>query len=124
MGKGTTNGDSALTFDNENLLPGDYVLAETKAPTGFNQLTGKFTFTLNLNGKVSNFTYTGDDLKEGQYTFSASDHVLKLSVENNSEEIPLPVTGGNGIQAMIAASVVIMLMALMLGWHWRKEVAR
>lgn len=124
IAKGTTDGNSALTFNSDKLLPGDYVLTETKAPTGFEKLTGKFTFTLKLDGTVEAFDYTGDDLKDGQYKFDAEDHLLSLNVENNAEEIPLPVTGGNGIQALIAASVVIMLMALMLGWHWRKEVAR
>lgn len=124
IAKGTTDGKSALTLNSDKLLPGDYELTETKAPTGFEKLTGKFTFTLKLDGTVEAFDYTGDDLDGDQYEFDATDHLLKLNVENNAEEIPLPVTGGNGIQAMIAASVVIMLMALMLGWHWRKEVAR
>lgn len=124
IAKGTTDGKSALSLISDKLLPGDYVLTETKAPTGFEKLTGKFTFTLKLDGTVEAFDYTGDDLKDGQYKFDAKDHLLSLNVENNAEEIPLPVTGGNGIQALIAASVVIMLMALMLGWHWRKEVAR
>jgi hypothetical protein len=122
--QGTTNGNSALTFNTDEMLPGDYVLTETKAPTGFEKLNGEFTFTLNLNGKVSNFTYTGDDLTPKQYTYNADNHLLALTVENNSETIPLPVTGGNGIQALLAFAVVIMLMALMLGWHWRKEAHR
>ena len=124
VAKGTTNGNSALTFHNDKLLPGDYVLTETKAPTGFEKLTGKFTFTLKKDGTMTAFTYTGDDLKAGQFTFSATDHLLELKVQNNSETIPLPVTGGEGIKTLIAVAVVLLLMASMLAWHWRKEAHR
>ena len=118
---GTTDGQAQLDFGELKLLPGDYVLKEDQAPTGFETLKGQFEFTLERDGTLTKERYTATDLTREQYQLNGSGHKLTIVIQNNAETIPLPVTGGAGIQAFIAVAVVIMLMASMLAWHWRKE---
>ncbi len=121
---GITTTNANLILASDQLIPGTYALEETKAPTGFAKLNGKFTFTLNIDGTISSLKYTGSDLTDKQYRWEVANHKLHLTLENNAEEIPLPVTGGDGIKALITMAVMMMLLALMLGWHWRKEALR
>lgn len=110
------NGDSTLKTSGENCsflinkLPyGDYILRETKAPSGY--LIGKEVY-IHLN-KFESYYMIG---KDGQKNILNKDNqIFNISVENTSAII-LPETGGSGftIQRNISIMVIGISFILMM----------
>lgn len=121
---GTTDSSGLLTFGDYKLMPGTYKLKETKAPSGFLQLEGEFTFMVKLDGTTVLDDYSASDLSADQYQFSGKDHQLTITIENQPYETVLPVTGGNGTHALWAVAALLIGLAVALGWHFRKEDSR
>ncbi|MGH1648389.1 SpaA isopeptide-forming pilin-related protein [Enterococcus gilvus] len=91
----TTNDDGVILFD--KLFPGDYVLVETKAPSGYEKLK--------------------DPIK---ITVSQGDQTIPLYVSNN-EKTALPFTGGSNpfLLFLILATSITLIGFLVLMVYYR-----
>lgn len=81
---GVTNSEGTVLFD--NLEHGDYVLTETKPPSGYEEMNAPIHLTLNRNGTVSVMNHSYAKPGDSAYT------VVVL----NNQSRPLPTTGGSG----------------------------
>ena len=88
-----------------DLIDGDYLLEETKAPNGYNISSAKWNVTV-TDGKV-NISSTN-----GSADFSRTDDTITLNVVN--KKASLPITGGTGTKiafALIGTAVMITAIA-------------
>lgn len=112
-------GNSYAVTENEDgvfnaigLLPGNYILTETKAPTGYVKLTADIKFTITEDGKLK-----GD----GNLELTANgNNTLNLTIKNYPAGI-LPKTGGNGILTYLLAGLSLSGLALMSYYGFRKR---
>lgn len=112
-------GNSYAVTENEDgvfnaigLLPGNYILTETKAPAGYVKLTADIKFTITEDGKLK-----GD----GKLELTANgNNTLNLTIKNYPAGI-LPKTGGNGILTYLLAGLSLSGLALMSYYGFRKR---
>lgn len=99
----STNGG---TFGFEKLLPGNYLLNETKAATGYSLVTEPWKIVINNNGGV---TVTKND---GE-TVIAKNSDKRYMIEN-AKVYSLPESGGPGTYGFTISGVAILATALLL----------
>lgn len=99
----STNGG---TFGFEKLLPGNYLLNETKAATGYSLVTEPWKIVINNNGGV---TVTKND---GE-TVIAKNSDERYMIEN-AKVYSLPNSGGPGTYGFTISGVAILATALLL----------
>ena len=91
-----------------DLPSGKYTLTETKAPSGYNLLTKKYSFSVE-NGKIT-FDPQGGNYKEGI-----------LTIQNSRGE-QLPNTGGTGTKLFtFSGGAIIAASSLMYGYKKRQK---
>lgn len=94
------------TFGFEKLLPGNYLLKETKAATGYSLVTEPWKIVINNNGEV---TVTKNDGKT--VIVKNSDERYKIE---NAKVYSLPESGGPGTYGFTISGVAILATALLL----------
>ena len=92
-----------------NLSTGEYQLTETKAPAGYNLLTGTVAFKIE-NGKVYDDP-TGTSVSSEMYTIKSDDKSNVVTIKNKAG-VALPVTGGTGTILFSLGGMALMLIAL------------
>jgi 5-hydroxyisourate hydrolase-like protein (transthyretin family) len=127
IGTATSTEEGIVKFT-KGLTPGDYKLVETGAPTGYMLMQGDFTFTITQLGKVMNFEYTGSDMDNAQtptlhLTSGEALNQLSITAKNQAAPVvPLPLTGGTGLQIILIIGGLLIGIA---GWlklnDWRKH---
>ena len=114
---GKSDNDGHLTFT--DLQPGQYVLEETKAPSGYHIMAKKLNITIDSQGKVS----FSDSTVANQVTLSQDDKHNQITVTiKNSENSVLPKTGGTGIWPYILTGMIVLLSALAFGYYGYRHV--
>ena len=107
----TTTEDIELT-----LLDGVYQVKETKAPAGYNILSGDYYFKTN-DGTVTITDASGAEKSYEDFTKVTEDGVIVLKLKNNPGK-PLPMTGGPGtalfniLGSAIATAAVLTYLLL------------
>ena len=94
------------TFGFEKLLPGNYLLNETKAATGYSLVTEPWKIVIKNNGEV---TVTKNDGKT--VIVKNSDERYKIE---NAKVYSLPESGGPGTYGFTISGVAILATALLL----------
>lgn len=94
------------TFGFEKLLPGNYLLKETKAATGYSLVTEPWKIVINNNGEVK---VTKNDGK----TVIAKNSDERYMIEN-AKVYSLPESGGPGTYGFTISGVAILATALLL----------
>ena len=94
------------TFGFEKLLPGNYLLNETKAATGYSLVTEPWKIVIKNNGEV---TVTKNDGKT--VIVKNSDERYKIE---NAKVYSLPQSGGPGTYGFTISGVAILATALLL----------
>ncbi len=94
----------------EGLDTGTYTLTETKAPDGFNPLTGSVTVTIDATyneetGEMTSHTVT--------YTYGDDEGTGVVDIQNNAGSI-LPSTGGMGTTLFYIVGIILVLGAAVL----------
>lgn len=92
------------TFGFEKLLPGNYLLKETKAATGYSLVTEPWKIVINNNGKVTVTKNDGTTVIEKN-----SRYMLE-----NARVYTLPESGGPGTYGFTISGVAILATALLL----------
>lgn len=114
---GKSDNDGHLTFT--DLQPGQYVLEETKAPSGYHIMAKKLNITIDSQGKVS----FSDSTVANEVTLSQDDKHNQITVTiKNSENGVLPKTGGTGIWPYILTGMIILLSSLAFGYYGYRHV--
>lgn len=114
---GKSDNDGHLTFT--DLQPGQYVLEETKAPSGYHIMAKKLNITIDSQGKVS----FSDSTVVNEVTLSQDDKHNQITVTiKNSENGVLPKTGGTGIWPYILTGMIILLSSLAFGYYGYRHV--
>lgn len=114
---GKSDDDGHLTFT--DLKPGQYVLEETKAPSGYHIMAKKLNITIDNQGKVS----FSDSTVVNEVTLSQDDKHNQITVTiKNSENGVLPKTGGTGIWPYILTGMIILLSSLAFGYYGYRHV--
>ncbi|WPQ68181.1 SpaA isopeptide-forming pilin-related protein [Weissella paramesenteroides] len=109
---GKSDDDGHLTFT--DLKPGQYVLEETKAPSGYHIMAKKLNITIDNQGKVS----FSDSTIANEVTLSQDDKHNQITVTiKNSENGVLPKTGGTGIWPYILTGMIIFISSLVFGYY-------
>ncbi|MHB9648047.1 SpaA isopeptide-forming pilin-related protein [Weissella paramesenteroides] len=109
---GKSDDDGHLTFT--DLKPGQYVLEETKAPSGYHIMAKKLNITIDNQGKVS----FSDSTVANEVTLSQGDKHNQITVTiKNSENGVLPKTGGTGIWPYILTGIIVLLSSLVFGYY-------
>jgi len=108
-----TDEEGLLVFD--NLVPGDYVIVETKAPIGYHKIK---PFAITLSRSTS-----GENQIVGRTeTVTIGDETLpSITVPNKPWGHELPSTGGTGTMPYTVAGVMILCFALVLWDKAKKE---
>lgn len=115
IGTLVTNSEGKVAIG--NLLEGEYVLKETKAPSGYN-LAAPITVNV-LSNKVV-FTQQGVQ-KDGVPSPDGFTYTLTIT---NSSGTELPMTGGSGLRFTITIGTVLVLTSLSYGftlWYRRER---
>ena len=99
----STNGG---TFGFEKLLPGNYLLNETKAATGYSLVTEPWKIVIKNNGEV---TVTKNDGKKVIVKNSDERYMIE-----NAKVYSLPESGGPGTYGFTISGVAILATALLL----------
>lgn len=94
------------TFGFEKLLPGNYLLKETKAATGYSLVTEPWKIVIKNNGEV---TVTKNDGKTAIVKNSDERYMIK-----NAKVYSLPESGGPGTYGFTISGVAILATALLL----------
>lgn len=94
------------TFGFEKLLPGNYLLNETKAATGYSLVTEPWKIVIKNNGEV---TVTKNDGKTVIVKNSDERYMIK-----NAKVYSLPESGGPGTYGFTISGVAILATALLL----------
>ena len=124
----TTNADGYLVFgDNTYVeLPVNnaaYTLTETKAPDGYNMMTGNVAFTVTTEG-VSG-TGAGYTVVSGTETIGSVDVTVYTIKVQNSAGVELPHTGGSGtLLYTLSGLMLILASAMMYGFRMRRGERR
>jgi len=114
---GKSDDDGHLTFT--DLQPGQYVLEETKAPSGYHTMAKKLNITIDSQGKVS----FSDSTVANEVTLSQDDKHNQITVTiKNSENGVLPKTGGTGIWPYILTGMIVLLSSLAFGYYSYRHV--
>lgn len=114
---GKSDDDGHLTFT--DLKPGQYVLEETKAPSGYHIMAKKLNITIDNQGKVS----FSDSTVANEVTLSQGDKHNQITVTiKNSENGVLPNTGGIGIWPYILTGMIVLLSSLAFGYYGYRHV--
>ncbi len=114
---GKSDDDGHLTFT--DLKPGQYVLEETKAPSGYHIMAKKLNITIDSQGKVS----FSDSTVANEVTLSQGDKHNQITVTiKNSENGVLPNTGGIGIWPYILTGMIVLLSSLAFGYYGYRHV--
>lgn len=114
---GKSDDDGHLTFT--DLKPGQYVLEETKAPSGYHIMAKKLNITIDNQGKVS----FSDSTIANEVTLSQGDKHNQITVTiKNSENGVLPNTGGIGIWPYILTGMIVLLSSLAFGYYGYRHV--
>ena len=114
---GKSDDDGHLTFT--DLKPGQYVLEETKAPSGYHIMAKKLNITIDNQGKVS----FSDSTVANEVTLSQGDKHNQITVTiKNSENGVLPKTGGTGIWPYILTGIIVLLSSLVFGYYGYRHV--
>ncbi|TVV33005.1 Cna B-type domain-containing protein [Weissella cibaria] len=114
---GKSDDDGDLTFT--DLKPGQYVLEETKAPSGYHIMAKKLNITIDNQGKVS----FSDSTVANEVTLSQGDKHNQITVTiKNSENGVLPKTGGTGIWPYILTGMIVVLSSLVFGYYGYRHV--
>lgn len=114
---GKSDNDGHLTFT--DLKPGQYVLEETKAPSGYHIMAKKLNITIDNQGKVS----FSDSTVANEVTLSQGDKHNQITVTiKNSENGVLPNTGGIGIWPYILTGMIVLLSSLAFGYYGYRHV--
>ncbi|MEY2360878.1 SpaA isopeptide-forming pilin-related protein [Weissella paramesenteroides] len=114
---GKSDDDGHLTFT--DLKPGQYVLEETKAPSGYHIMAKKLNITIDNQGKVS----FSDSTVANEVTLSQDDKHNQITVTiKNSENGVLPKTGGTGIWPYILTGIIVLLSSLVFGYYGYRHV--
>lgn len=98
-----TSGDSDGTFSINSLEDGTYYLLETKAPDGYNTLSGPVTITV-ANGKVTTVLLNNDSIE----VTGGTDSTYRFDIPN-SAGFELPATGGPGTAILYSLGVMLIL---------------
>lgn len=98
-----TSSDGTITFS--GLIPGDYLLIEENAPSGFNRLTKQIEFTVSTDGTITGFDKTAYD---GLVDLSDTNGFVFIIKKEPGAE--LPYTGGPG------TTFIYLLGILFLGF--------
>ena len=93
-------------FGFEKLLPGNYLLKETKAATGYSLVTEPWKIVIKNNGEV---TVTKNDGKTAIVKNSDERYMIK-----NAKVYSLPESGGPGTYGFTISGVAILATALLL----------
>lgn len=93
-------------FEFEKLLPGNYLLKETKAATGYSLVTEPWKIVIKNNGEV---TVTKNDGKTAIVKNSDERYMIK-----NAKVYSLPESGGPGTYGFTISGVAILATALLL----------
>lgn len=114
---GKSDDDGHLTFT--DLKPGQYVLEETKAPSGYHIMAKKLNITIDNQGKVS----FSDSTVANEVTLLQGDKHNQITVTiKNSEKGVLPKTGGTGIWPYILTGIIVLLSSLVFGYYGYRHV--
>lgn len=114
---GKSDNDGHLTFT--DLQPGQYILEETKAPSGYHIMAKKLNITIDNQGKVS----FSDSTVANEVTLSQGDKHNQITVTiKNSENGVLPNTGGIGIWPYILTGMIVLLSSLAFGYYGYRHV--
>ena len=114
----TTTQDIELT-----LFDGIYRVKETKAPSGYNVLTGDMYFKT-ANGTVTITDQDGNVTTYDDFTMDTEEGVIVLKLKNHPGQ-ELPMTGGPGtLLYTLGGLMLIMASALMYGFRMRRGERR
>lgn len=112
-----TSSDGTITFS--GLTPGDYLLIEENAPSGFNRLTKQIEFTVSTDGTITGFDKTAYD---GMVDLSDTNGFVFII--ENEPGAELPYTGGPGTKRLYLLGIMLLGLAgagYVLKWR-SKEV--
>ena len=100
-----------------NLLEGEYVLKETKAPSGYKLAA---PITVNVLGNKVVFTQQGIQ-KDGVPSADGFTYTMTIT---NSSGTELPMTGGSGVKLLMIIGTVLVVVSLSYGfklWYRRER---
>lgn len=109
-----SSGSETLTSDDSGLVElngleaGVYYLVETKAPTGYNLLTGAVTIT--VKAKLVDLDSDGD-ADDIQYYAVIDNGVVSSTTVINTTGVILPSTGGIGTTLFTVGGILIILLS-------------
>lgn len=109
--------DSAGKVFIGNLLEGEYVLKETKAPSGYKLAA---PITVNVLGNKVVFTQQGIQ-KDGIPSADGFTYTMTIT---NSSGTELPMTGGSGVKLLMIIGTVLVVVSLSYGfklWYRRER---
>lgn len=115
IGKLVTNSEGKVVIG--NLLEGEYVLKETKAPSGYKLAA---PITVNVLGNKVVFTQQGIQ-KDGIPSADGFTYTMTIT---NSSGTELPMTGGSGVKLLMIIGTVLVVVSLSYGfklWYRRER---
>lgn len=93
-------------------LSGDYMLVETKAPSGYVVHSDGWKVTFDQDGLLTKAEDLSDSSKQLQIS-STKENGIRLTV-TNQKLYTLPSTGGNGIYVYMIGGVALMMVAMFI----------
>ena len=115
IGKLVTDSEGKVVIG--NLLEGEYVLKETKAPSGYKLAA---PITVNVLGNKVVFTQQGIQ-KDGIPSADGFTYTMTIT---NSSGTELPMTGGSGVKLLMIIGTVLVVVSLSYGfklWYRRER---
>lgn len=115
IGKLVTNSEGKVVIG--KLLEGEYVLKETKAPSGYKRAA---PITVHVLGNKVVFTQQGIQ-KDGIPSADGFTYTMTIT---NSSGTELPMTGGSGVKLLMIIGTVLVVVSLSYGfklWYRRER---
>lgn len=105
---------AGIAFKNQLLANGQYTIAETKAPVGYQTNDQQVEIVVNDAGTAATVKVAGQEIASGKskdgYAVKVDGQNITLTVTDQPIVI-LPHTGGNGILMYLAAGLIFMVLA-------------
>ena len=115
----TTDANGKISL--KGIGEGEYVLTETKAPTGYSKLAGEIRFTVTASEHHEIASVVIKDQDQDIVTMNTTTNTILLTIKNY-KGISLPETGGMGTTLFIAAGAVLIVAGgVLLAVYTRKS---